>query len=277
MAQIPLAALTRAAGVRRSTVTLTPIIPTKAQADQLARAYLSVLRVWSEGWNGPLRAEYVASLEEARRADAMLTRDSALGLQAIIERLQNGAVEATIRFTGLARAWGSVMSAWHLRQFVSKLLYSTKVDLSSQLTVGDTFETVETALTRNVALVRNVSDELRGRISDIVLRGLQQRTPVRDVAKQINEAVQLGRARSLRIASDQTVKLSAALDRERQLQVGMTSFEWMHSGKLHPRLHHLQRDKKVFAWSSEVAKTDPPGYAPFCGCKARGVLQVDGG
>lgn len=86
----------------------------------------------------------------------------------------------------------------------------------------------------------------------------------------------MSRKRATRVARDQVAKLSSALDQERQEQVGMTSFEWMHSMKAHPRKIHVARNGQIFAWSSEIAKTDAPGWAPFCGCKAKGVLELNG-
>src|SRR5690606_13412847 len=120
-----------------------------------------------------------------------------------------------------------------------------------------------------------VSDQARGRISDIVFRGLQNRTNSRQVAKEINEALQLGRQRSLRIASDQLHKLSVALDQERAEQLGSERAIWRHSKKRHPRLEHVERDGKYYAWNSGVMKNDPPGRAPFCGCRARPVFKLD--
>jgi len=83
----------------------------------------------------------------------------------------------------------------------------------------------------------------------------------------------LARKRALRVAIDQTVKLSAALDRQRQFELGFDSFRWSHSGKVHYRPEHLARDGKVFSWDSEVAKNDPPGFQPFCGCRAAAYLD----
>jgi len=72
---------------------------------------------------------------------------------------------------------------------------------------------------------------------------------------------------------DQATKLSGALDAERGIQIGAPGYDWDHSDKAHPRLEHVARDGKYFAFGSQVDREDPPGFAPFCGCKRRIVLE----
>lgn len=270
--KIDLAAQARAAGVRRKTVELREIVPTKAQENDLARLYVAVVRVWAEGVRERIIPAYRRSLVQ-QTTDALML-DRAGDVEAVIEIVGEQAARAIVSFRGLFEGWVDRVSRWHLGRVVRSLKYATNVDLSTQLHTGDVAGTIEDVLSRNVALIRNVSDQTRGRISDIVFRGLQTRTPARDVAREISKAVGMGRDRSLRIAMDQTQKLSASLDRDRQLQLGMTSFEWIHSRKKHPRQEHIERDGKVYEWSGDVGRNDPPGQAPFCGCKAKGILEL---
>lgn len=262
---INLRAILRAQG-RRRPLTLRPIQTTKAQAQALARIYAPIMQVWSVGVRERILPAYARSL-------ATFTGDSPADIEVEIEAVDEEAVRATFSFRDLFRDWALSLMRWHLDKIGSQLAYATNVDLRTQL--GGAGETLEDALARNVALVRDVSDQARGRIADVVFRGLQQRTPVKDVAKELEHALGLGKRRSLNIARDQTVKLSAALDRLRQEQLGFSSFTWRHSMKTHFRPEHKARDGKIFRWDSEVAKTDPPGYAPGCGCKAMAHMDFD--
>ncbi len=271
--KIDLAAQARAAGVKRDRIEMREITPTQAQESDLARLYVAVVRVWAVGARERVLPAYRSSLAEQRASDS-LTIDRAGEVEVEIEAVEGEAVRSIFTFRGLFQAWADAMQRWHMGKVISQLRYAADVDLSTQIHAGDVQETMEDILARNVALVRNVSDQTRGRIADIVFRGLQNRTPAREVAKEINAALQLGRKRSLRIAMDQTQKLSASLDRDRQLQLGMKKFEWVHSGKIHYRPEHLARNGKVIPWNSEIGKKDPPGFQPFCGCKAKGVLEL---
>lgn len=241
---------------------------TRAERADLARLYLAVLRVWVAGAKEELLAEYQTSLDE-------LVTDSPSSLRAKIEAISARAISATLIFERGFERWATMFSIRHLRKIISSLKYKTNVDLSTQLGPRDTAQTLAEVLQRNLALVRNVSDDTRGRMSDILFRNLQKRTPVREVAKEIDAALKLGRDRSLRIAVDQSEKLAAALDQDRQQQLGMDSFEWVHSQKKHPRIEHQARNGNIYAWNSEIGRDDPPGYKPFCGCKAKGVLNLD--
>ncbi|MFC6487354.1 phage minor head protein [Nitratireductor sp. GCM10026969] len=274
MSQIELARQAKAAGVRRKRIEAPKIEPTKAQQDDLARLYMRTVRIWVSGTAERIKPAYGRALAEQRASDA-LVRDRAGDVEVEIEAVNNEAVRSVFTFRGLFQQWAEQLQLWHMRRFVSALTYSTNVDLTTQLHPADVEDTVEDVIARNMALIRNVSDQTRGRISDIVFRGLQNRTPTREVAREIAKATGMARRRALNIAMDQTQKLSASLDQQRQLQVGMTRFEWIHSGKKHFRPEHLARNGEVFKWNSGVGRDDPPGQAPFCGCKAKGVLEVD--
>src|SRR5690606_3725767 len=131
--------------------------------------------------------------------------------------------------------------------------------------------TLQSILADNTSLIRSLNDQMRNGISGAVFRGLTNRTPARDVAREIRRQAGIGQTRAELIAADQLQKLTSRLDQARQEQVGLTSFEWAHSGKRHPRPEHVARDGKVFRWDSPVGRNDPPGRAIRCGCRSRAV------
>ncbi len=242
--------------------TFRPIRHTRQQERDLYAIYNRVVRMWQDGLPR-IEAEY-------SRTFATFTGDSPADIEVAIEQTEDNSIWATIRV--LLAEWANSTMRWHLDKIGQNLTYVTNVELNTQL-LGPATETIEDFLARNVALVRNVSDQTRGRIADIVFRGLQQQTPVREIAKQLNEAVGLGRKRSLRIAADQSNKLTSALDRLRMQQLGIDKFVWQHSGKLHYRPEHKARDGKVYAFGE---LQDMPGDLPFCGCVARAYVEPSG-
>lgn len=265
--KIPLAEMMHRAQPKRRRAVLPPLSTTRAQVQRLNALYVRVIRIWVEAANSRILPAYRDTLPQVRT-----TRDSIPDIEAAIAAADERIVTAIAAFEDAFREWANDLNLFHLRQLTSQIKYATSIDLSTMLTVGDVQMTIEDALRQNLSLVRSVSDEIRNRISGAVFRGLQRRTPIREVAKEMNQATQLGRARALRIASDQTVKLAASLDRERHAQLGITHFKWRHSGKAHPRQIHLARNGKVFKWGSKVGREDPPGWLPFCGCKAQGII-----
>lgn len=252
----------------RRPITLANIAPTKAQAGDLARIYLGVVDVWSTGIPRII-AEYERSLSQMRTDSAATTGGEIDGVAAEIQRL-------VLLLTPDLRRWALQVERVHRGKWVRSVLSATDVDLNTILSADDVADTVEASLSWNTSLIRDVSDELRSKISNSVFAGFQRRAPAREIAKEIREATGFARARSIRIAADQTVKLGARLNQARQEQAGLTSFKWRHSGKLHPRTWHLARDGQIYPWEgSGIPADDMPGVPPFCGCTAVGIVTFD--
>jgi SPP1 gp7 family putative phage head morphogenesis protein len=265
---INLAAMAKRAHPNRSRPYVLPaIFTTQAQADTLFRMYMKIVRLWHDAARSEILPAYSNTVAPG-------TRDAVSDIEAAISRTEQASVVAQLTFAQQFAAWASDLNLWHMRKLISSIKYATDVDLETFIGRGDMERTLAEALSANVALVRNVSDEIRGKIAGSLFRGLQARTPVRDVAREIANATGLARDRSRRIASDQTVKLAAQLDQERMEQLEIRRFEWRHSSKARPRPEHVARHGKIYEWTSEVARNDPPGRLPFCGCKARAVIDI---
>lgn len=248
----------------RRPITLPNVAPTRAQEDDLAAIYRRVIAAWIAGIPAII-AEYERTLGELRIDSAATTTGAIDGVEAEIRGL-------VLTLSPDLRRWALNVERVMTGKWARNVLSATAVDLSTVLSPDDMNETVEAALNWNTALIRDVSDELRRKVANAVFAGFQRRAPASEIAKELREATGLARARSLRIAADQSVKLGARLNRARQEQAGLTSFVWVHSGKAHPRLWHRARNGKTFRWDDPKLAADLPGYAPFCGCTGRGVV-----
>ena len=270
-----LAQMARRAGVRRD-VTLRPVEPAIGPEKDLARLYLAVLKAWSP--------EAIL-----RNYTGGLTTDAPSDQSDALAEAENTVTRLITEFARDLREWLVRTEVIHRNRFMASVKAGTSIDLQYLLTGSDVEETLQVALDRNVALIRNISDQARGRIADAVWRGYQNRLPARDVAEDISEATGLARDRARRVAADQNSKISAALDRDRQAQAGIQLIRWRHSGKRHPRQDHLARNGKVYdrATGKQVnpdgtpmpggEKIEPgswPGEEPFCGCRAQSYLAI---
>lgn len=248
-------------------IVLANIAPTKVQADDLASIYLRIVNAWAST-QARIAAEYERTL-------AMIT-DSASTTGGEIDSVAAEIQRLVLMLTPDLRRWALRVETVHRGKWATSVLSATDVDLNTILTAGDVNDTVEASINWNIALIRDVSSETQKRIANAVFAGFQRRAPAAEIAKEIREATAMARARSLRIASDQTVKIGARLNQARQEQAGLTSFKWRHSAKAHPRNWHLARDQHVYPWkSSGIPADDMPGVPPFCGCTAQGVVTFD--
>jgi SPP1 gp7 family putative phage head morphogenesis protein len=257
--------LARQNGRKRGKATFRPIVPTGSLASDLATIYLDVVREWTAALPA-IEAEYARTL-------AQLTTDSASDLEHEISKGEGGLQRLFFSLGPRLKDWALRVERWHREKWRGAALSATGIDLGTVLTPGPVMETVQIVIARNVALVRNVSDQAMSRISDAVFRGVQARTPARDVAKQLREALGMSRRRSLLIASDQATKLTSDLDTERMKEAGIDDWEWKHSGKLHPRENHKARDGHEYTW--QTAPNDMPGQLPYCGCRKLAVINFD--
>lgn len=271
--------MVKASGNRRASITLRPIIPTQAQATDLAAIYAPAWRIWSDNVDRILAGYDPAPLPTA---DAM-TLDTVDEVQTAISQVAAEFLTAlVVRITPELRRWSVIAERTHRSKWAAAVKAGTGIDLDMILTAQPVEETLSAWQARNVALVTSVSEVTQGKIADAVFRGYQARTPTREVAKEIREAVGGSRARSVRIASDQASKISAALDMERMAEAGIDQMKWRHSGKLHPRLNHVARNGKIYtlrtgkpvAGGTAIPPDDRAGMAPFCGCREQAYIPL---
>ena len=271
--KIDLAAMAKRSGTAtRRTVPVPVISPTQALEGELAGIYLAVVRAWRDQLNSVVLPAYAATMAELRVGftDTMVINDDLANVRNATEGAAASVAALLAALTPRLRAWAVRLERWHRLKWTRLLMTPTRVDLSTMLGPDDVRETLEAVLGRNVSLIRSVSDEARTRIADIVFRGFQKRTQSRQIARELSAALGMSRRRALGIASDQTVKLSAALDTERMLQVGVERWKWRHSGKKHFRPEHKARDGRIYTFKRPPA--DMPGELPYCGCKKQALL-----
>jgi SPP1 gp7 family putative phage head morphogenesis protein len=272
-----LATLARRASNRlRRVVVFKPIFTTTAQAESLALVYLRTVRLIEE--RRPRLVEiYERTVKQALRTDSV----DELGGE--LDDLDRAVQRLVLELTPDLRRWALRTEEWHRGKWKRNVLDAVSVSLETMLGPEDMRELLGAFVQRNVALVRNVSDEARGRIADSVFRGFQRRASAPEISKDIREAANMARARAIRIAGDQSVKLASALDAERQRQAGLDTFQYRHSGKLHFRPEHRERDGKLYDLDTgkqvdgpdQIAPGDGPGEPPFCGCVRQAVLTFD--
>lgn len=262
--RVDLASLARQQGYRRKRTVFRPIVPPRTLGDELARILLAAgPAIWAEALPA-INAAYAQALSELKTDSA---RDVKTEIDLTATRSANIFAEVTARIV----RWVSRVESWHRGKWVS-LISPTGVDLSTVIHSGDVAETIDTVVARNVALISDVSAQAQARISDIVFRGLQERAAAADVARDIRDAVDMSRRRSILIAGDQLQKLTSTLDRERMAQVGIEKYEWQSSGKVNAREEHEARDGNIYNLGEPE---DEPGELVNCGCKRKPILSLE--
>lgn len=241
-------------------------------------AYKPVVVMWAGAVEG-IVAEYARTLA--------MTQDSPADIEGKIAQAERRFDLLTLTITPAIERWALRVESWFRGKWRGAVLSATSVDIGTMIGPADVRQTLEAAINWNVALVKDVSAEAQRRMTSIIYDGLRGNKPAREVAKELRGVVDLGRARSVRIASDQLAKLTSTLADERRREADMNIWQWLHSGKRHPREVHKERDgdyysddpkdvgKVVDGKVVKAAPTDRVGQLPYCGCRSQGVLVFD--
>lgn len=264
-----LATLTRRAkNPRRASIPIRDIRPPSNFAGDLYRAaYAPVIELWA-GAVDEIMAEYERTLA---MSDAV--QDSPKDIEGKLEQAERRFNLLSITIGPAIEKWALRIEAWTRGKWRSAVLSATSVDIGAMIGPSDVRQTLDAAINWNVSLVKDVSAEARKRMSAIIYDGLRGNKPAREVAKELRTAVDLGKARSVRVASDQLAKLTSALADERRREAGIDSWIWLHSGKQNGRDDHIARDGKEYSDTNPPA--DMPGQLPFCGCRSQAVVRFD--
>lgn len=263
-------------GRRKRDVTMRDIVPPSTFATNLyQRAYQPIVRHW-EAAIPRIMASYTRTL-------ASMTTDAPADIQADIDGTADSFLRLLLELLPELSDFVLRTEAWQRGKWRGAVLSATGVDLATLLGPADVRETLQAVIARNTALMRDLSSQAQSRVSDAVFRGLTERQPADDVARELREAVGLSRDRARRVASDQMQKLSSALADERQREAGIEQVEWRSSRKKHPRKHHEARNGKLFYLNSRkavdgsetVEAGDWVGQPPYCGCRTLAHITFD--
>lgn len=268
-----LAAMVRKAGVRRRNIKFRPLKARPGQVVELRAIYALIMEAWDR---------HVDAIAEAYRVGFI--GDAPADVNRVIDIVMVETNRALVTIRGRVRNWTNKVERQHREQWRAGILTASGIDVGTMLHEGSTSMTVAASVERNVGLIRSINEDTRAKIADLVFRSVKERKPGREVAAAIRAQTDFSRKRAENVAADQTTKLYAALDETRQREAGLAQFIWRHSGKVHARPEHLERDGTLFNWEAgEGPGEDPPdeddmpGVPPFCGCTAQAALVDEEG
>jgi len=269
----------RAKNPKRKTITIRDIRPPSTFAADLYRqAYKPVIDIWTEALPG-IVTEYARTV--------VMTQDSPADIEAQMLEAERQFSILALTITPTIERWALRVESWQRGKWRGAVLSATTVDIGTMIGPSDVRQTLEAAINYNVALVKDVSAEVRRRITTTIYDGLRGNKPAREVAKELRAVVELSKARSIRIASDQLAKITSALADERRREAGLMIWQWLHSGKKNYREEHLARNgfyysdnpkdvgRVIDGKKVKPAPEDRVGQKPFCGCRSQGVLVFD--
>lgn len=138
---------------------------------------------------------------------------------------------------------------------------------------------IDATVHANVALIKTIPQQYFSRIEGIVMRGVQAGSDLKLITDGIQKTYSIQRKRAAFIARDQNRKATAALNKARNVELGLTKAEWLHSGGgKTPRHTHVKMNGKIFdvregLYDSDEGRNVMPGELINCRCQYRTVLE----
>lgn len=128
----------------------------------------------------------------------------------------------------------------------------------------------------NVALLKSIPAKYFGNVEQLVMQSVTAGRDLSYLTKQLHKNYGVTRRRAETIARDQNNKVTAAVTRARQDELGITKARWKHShARKSPRKSHLAADGKLYDIKKGMyldGKWTFPGYEINCGCTSEAVI-----
>lgn len=119
------------------------------------------------------------------------------------------------------------------------------------------------------------------RVQSVIASGLSEGMSYRELESTLAASQGFSAARAARVALDQSVKVSQAIQRENAKALGITEAIWVHvPGQYSSRPTHIAMNGKRFElsaglWDEDVGMMVVPGQLPYCRCSLRTVLPPE--
>lgn len=278
---IDLAALARSKGIRNRVVIIRPIGPRKGTEEQIRRTAVSLVATAIKRHRSDLAAA-VRSERSVLTNDGRILSEAMQVFRASLARLL-GAAERMIE-TAL-----TLEGARHADRWIERVNAAIGIDIAAVVRSENIAPSIDNAVQRNVGLITGLTDEVAKRIEQRLLDLVTHGASTKQIADVFASEFGWAKRRAAVIARDQAAKWSADLNRIRQLNAGITEYDWMCSldervrgnptGKYPTsRPSHWDRHGRRFRWDkrpNEGPSDGHPGEPVLCRCRAAAVIRCD--
>lgn len=257
---------------------------------------------------GILRPSASISAEYSRGIQKLI-----IGLKADIERQLKSELRGTeyamdaspvvgarMAFNRLADKWNPLFSKW-AKRLTDKMIKQTlkNADVTFGMSLKDMTEDVtikmnmldeelmliiKASYEEANSLIKQIPDMYIGQVQGGVMRGITQGLGLKQIMPLMNRLYKSNARKAELTAQDQVRKTYSNITTHRMASIGMTKYEWVHSGGgMHPRKEHLALNGKIFdindppvigvMYGQEVR--GEPGLLPNCRCVKRVIVSFE--
>lgn len=165
------------------------------------------------------------------------------------------------------------------KKVLQKNLHDAGITVEFKLSKAQN-DILQATINQNVSLIKSIPQKYFTDIGGMVMRSVQTGRDLGQLTKDLEKTYGVTRRRAAFIARDQNNKATSALNNARQLELGISEAEWVHSGGGHrPRPTHVAAGKRKQRYKLSQGWYDPavkkyiyPGQEPNCGCLSRSII-----
>lgn len=138
----------------------------------------------------------------------------------------------------------------------------------------------QATIAENVSLIRSIAQQHLGQVEQLVMKSVQAGRDLSDLTDDLEASYGVTRRRAMFIARSQNNLATSSIQRVRQIELGLTSIRWIHSGGgKEPRPTHVRAGRDKVEYDPRVGWFDPdenryvfPGQLPNCRCVGRPIV-----
>lgn len=157
------------------------------------------------------------------------------------------------------------------------------LSLKTSVVTGDMKSVMTASIAENVGLIKSIPSQYLQKVQGSVMRSITTGNGLADLVPALDKFADEAFNRAKNIALDQTRKAYNSLNAGRMKKLGVTQYEWLHSGGgQHAREYHLYVLNGNIYSLDEPPIIDPktgvrgkPGDLPNCKCRMRPVVSFD--
>lgn len=156
------------------------------------------------------------------------------------------------------------------------------LSLKTSVVTGDMEEQAKAMVTYNVNLIKTIADDYLDNVNGLVLRSITTGSGLQDLIPQLEKYSDGTMNKAKNLALDQTRKAYATISAGKAQKLGVTHYEWIHSGGgIEPRKLHMAYDGRIFRFDDppiideRTKERGIPSQAINCKCTMRPVISFD--
>ena len=153
------------------------------------------------------------------------------------------------------------------------------LSLSTSNMTADMAEVLNASIIEQVSLIKSISMEYLAGVQQAVMRSITTGRGLADLVPYLQKHKGITKRKAENVARDQTRKSFNNLNRGRMQKLGLTHFQWLHTGgSAHPRELHVRYNDRIFAFDDppvideNTGERGIPGQAINCRCRMRPVI-----